>query len=149
VDFAGDGGAFGVVGFTEIVLGLELDEEIPGDAEAGLKAQGNGGADAFALAYDIAELGGADVHGSGGIYLGDVVMFQRVPNEGGGGVGNGLWDFGGVPWNSGWLEFHFWLVSFWIQWVSWILTSWTFFSSAFSHWKVMRQGDVRESASME
>lgn len=114
VDFPEDFRAFGVVGFAKIMLGLELDEEIPWDAEAGLKAQGDGGTDAFALANDIAELGSADVHGSGGLYLGDLVMFQRVPNEGGGGVGNGLGDFGGVPWNGArsahlrgrWFGFH-------------------------------------------
>lgn len=40
-------------------------------------------------------------------------------------------------------------ISGWIQCVSSIRTSSTFFISAFSHWKVMRHGEFLESASME
>ena len=36
-----------------------------------------------------------------------------------------------------------------VQWVSSIRTSSMFFISAFSHWKVTRHGDLRESASIE
>jgi len=105
---AADGGAFGVVGFLEVVLGLQANEEISGDAEAGLEAEGDGRADAFFLAKNVVKLGGADFHGLGGGGLGEPVMIESVPNESGGGVGLRVGDFEGVPWNGGWFQFHFW-----------------------------------------
>ena len=135
----------GVVGLLVVELALKSDEQISWNAEAELDAKGDGGADALFLANHVAKLGFAKVHGGGGGNLGDTVMGDGVPDEGGGRIGNGLGDFERVPWDGGWVQFHF----RWFQWVSWILTSSTFFISAFSHWKVIRHGDLRESASME
>ncbi len=86
-----------MVCLLEIVLGLEADDEVRRDAEAELEAQGDGRADSLALANDIAELGGADSHGLGGLDLGDAVMFQCVPEDGGGGIGAGIWNLERVP----------------------------------------------------
>ncbi|MEO5714076.1 MAG: hypothetical protein ABIT37_11365 [Luteolibacter sp.] len=77
---------FGVEGFLEIELSLESDEEIAGDAEAKLDAQGQVGTHSFFLADDIAELGFVDFHGFCGLDLSDPVMGDGIPDEGGGGV---------------------------------------------------------------
>jgi len=41
--------------------------------------------------------------------LGEAVVFESIPNESGGGVGLGVGDFEGIPWNGGWFQFHGWL----------------------------------------
>ncbi len=71
----------GVIGFLEIKLSLESDEQIPWDAEAELDAQGEVGTHSFFLANDIAELGFADFHGFCGLGLGDTVMGDGVPDQ--------------------------------------------------------------------
>lgn len=85
-DFHLEIAAFCVNGFLEIKLGLEADEQIPWDPEAELDAQGEVGTHSFFLANDIAELGLADFHGFRGIDLGDTVMGNGIPDEGGSGV---------------------------------------------------------------
>ena len=101
----------GVVGLLVVELALKSDEQISWNAEAELDAKGDGGADALFLANHVAKLGFAKVHGGGGGNLGDTVMGDGVPDEGGGRIGNGLGDFERVPWDGGWVQFHFPLVS--------------------------------------
>ena len=74
---------FGVEGFLEIKLGLETDEQFAWDAEAELDAQGEVGAHPFFLADDIAELGFANFHGLRSLDLGDAVMGDGIPDQGG------------------------------------------------------------------
>jgi hypothetical protein len=75
-----------VEGFLKIKLTLKADEQIPWDAEAELDAQGEVGTHSFFLANDIAELGFADFHRFRSLDLGDTVMGNGIPDEGGGGV---------------------------------------------------------------
>lgn len=77
---------FGVIGLLEIILALQADEQITGYPETELESQGHPRADPFFLADHIAELGFADVHGLRGLDLGDAVMDEGVPDEGGCGV---------------------------------------------------------------
>ena len=77
---------FGVERFLVIELGLEADQEVAGDAEAKLNAEGEVGANSFSLADDVTELGFADFHRFGGFCLGDAVMGDRVADQGGSGV---------------------------------------------------------------
>ncbi len=76
----------GVIGFLEVKLSLESDELIPWDAEAELDAQGEVGTHSFFLANHIAELGFTYFHRFRGLDLGDTVMGNGVPDEGGSGV---------------------------------------------------------------
>ena len=85
-DFYSEIFVFGVEGFLEIKLCLEADEEISGDAEAELDAKGEVGTDTFFLADDITELGFTDFHGFCGLDLGDTMMGNGIPDEGGSGV---------------------------------------------------------------
>lgn len=85
-DFHLEISVFGVEGFLEIKLGLEADDQIAWDAEAELDAQGEVGTHSFSLANDIAELGFADLHGFRSLDLGDTVMGDGVPDQGGSGV---------------------------------------------------------------
>ena len=85
-DFHSEIFVFGVEGFLEIKLCLEADEEISGDAEAELDAKGEVGTDTFFLADDITELGFADFHRFRGLDLGDTMMGNGIPDEGGSGV---------------------------------------------------------------
>jgi hypothetical protein len=96
----------GVVGFLEIELALQSDEQIPGNAEAILKTQGDHGANALFLANYVTQLGFADIHGGGGGDLRDTVMFKCVPDEGGGRVGEWLGNLERIPWYGGRLRFH-------------------------------------------
>jgi hypothetical protein len=85
-DFPLESCVFGVECFLVVKLCLEADEEVAGDAEAELGAEGEVGADCFFLADDVAELSFADFHGFSGFSLGDAVMGDAVADEGGGGV---------------------------------------------------------------
>lgn len=77
---------FPLEGFLVSELGLQVDEEVVGEAEAELGTEGEVGADCLFLADDIAELGVADFHGFGGLGLGDTVMGDGIVDQGGGGV---------------------------------------------------------------
>ncbi len=92
------------------MLGLKTNEQVSRSAKTGLKAQCHGRAHPFALPDDIAELGGADVHGPRGLNLGNAVMFQCIADDGGSGIRKGLWDLGGIPQNGAWLGFHLGLI---------------------------------------
>jgi hypothetical protein len=75
-----------MIGFLEIELTLQADEQIAGHPETELEPQGDPCADPFFLADHVAELGFADVHGLRRLGLGDFVMAEGVPDEGGSGV---------------------------------------------------------------
>jgi hypothetical protein len=85
-DFIPQDPVFAVIGFLEIELALQADEQIAGHPETELEPQGHAGADAFFLPDHVAELGLADVHGLRRLDLADSVMGEGVPDEGGGGV---------------------------------------------------------------
>ncbi|MCU0752121.1 MAG: hypothetical protein MUF86_00800 [Akkermansiaceae bacterium] len=75
-----------MIGFLEIELTLQPDEQIAGHPETEMEPQCHSCADPFFLADHVAELGFADVHGLRRLDLGDFVMIEGVPDEGGGGV---------------------------------------------------------------
>ena len=75
-----------MIGLLKIELTLQTDEQIAGDSEAKLEPQGDPGTHAFFLTNHVAELGFADVHGLRRLDLGDTVMGEGVPDEGGSGV---------------------------------------------------------------
>jgi hypothetical protein len=85
-DFLSQDPVFSVIGFLEIELTLKADEQIAGHSETELEPQGDPCADPFFLADHVAELGFADVHGLRRLGLGDFVMVEGVPDEGGSGV---------------------------------------------------------------
>jgi len=75
-----------VIGFSEIMAGLETNEKFCRDSESGFKAQGKGGAYPFSLAYHVTKQSSADLHGGSCGGLGNAVMLQGVADEGGGGI---------------------------------------------------------------
>lgn len=75
-----------MIGFLEIELTLQADEQVAGHPETELEPQGDSRADPFFLTDHVAELGFADVHGLCRLGLGDSVMNEGVPDEGGSGV---------------------------------------------------------------
>ena len=95
-----------MVGFLEVVLTLEADEQISGNTKAVLDAQGDGGADTFFLADHITELGLAEIHGSGSGDLGKTMVGDGVADQGGGGIGQRPGDLERVARNGGGLRFH-------------------------------------------
>ena len=85
-DFFAQDPVFGVIGFLELELTLQADEQIAGHPETELEPQGDPCADPFFLADHVAELGFADVHGLRRLDLGDSVMDEGVPDECGSGI---------------------------------------------------------------
>ncbi len=85
-DFLAQATVFCVISLLKIELTLQTDEQISGHAEAKLEPQGDPGAHAFFLTNHVAELGFANVHGLRRLDLGDSVMGEGVPDEGGSGV---------------------------------------------------------------